>query len=91
MTRRTELGELFNEGARLLWKVVKQAGSAAEVAESIGAGGSAFSRWLYGDRLPDLEWAAVLQDELGIPMIAWTKKPSRPFVLPSLAGQSASA
>lgn len=53
-----------------------------------GRGGEPLSNgqvgsWLYGDTRPGLASAMQLLDVLGIPLSAWTRPPSRDFVLPA--------
>lgn len=81
---RTELGPHFSEGARLLWNAKEnQSLSHGGIARLIGATGGVVPRWLYGDTRPSWNWASKLFVTFGIPLVAWTEPPSRPFTLPA--------
>lgn len=100
---RTELGAQFNEGARLLWKALAaREWSQGELQKRLTAtrplDGSKprplatgiVSRWLYGDRKPDIEHLVQIEklflDDKGVsevPVNTWAKPASRPFVPPA--------
>lgn len=81
---RTELGDRFSEGARLLWCVLSDRGwSQGELTRAIGAKPGVVPRWLYGDTKPGWTWATKLRDMFGITFETWTVEPTLPFVPPA--------
>lgn len=89
-TTRTTLGRNFGEGARLAWLALRRLEWTASdlrermtgpTGDTIGVG--VVDRILYGDGLPSIGSAAQLHELLGVPFTAWTKAPTRPFVLPA--------
>lgn len=88
---RRDLGDQFNEGARLLWLALRERDwSQWELCkhltgrdgETLGPG--IVCRWLYGDRRPSLRMAVELRDLLGIAIETWHAEPSEPFTPPAL-------
>lgn len=89
-SHRDHLGENFSEGARLLWlKLPKLArgwgvepvSAREELTKRLSAARGTVSRYLYGDRRPDLVQAGKLEEIAGIPMRAWNELPKKPFTL----------
>lgn len=88
-TTRTWLGEKFSEGARLAWLALRSKGwnisdlRARMVGPRSGEplADGVVDPVLYGDRDPTIHLAAQLFRHLGVPMIAWVRRPSRRFVL----------
>lgn len=81
---RTKLGKDFSEGARQLWIELEKRGlDSASLALKLGVSRGAIWRMLVGDRSAGIDLAVAIEKELGIPVATWTRKPSRPFVLPS--------
>jgi hypothetical protein len=80
---RTTLGPKFSEGARRLWMALhRRRCSQTELAVSLGASSALFSRWLWGDRRPELAWAEKIERELRIAMSAWVEAPRKAFAPP---------
>ena len=50
--------------------------SPADLAEKLGVSRQAVSGWVTGKSKPSREMMVKLEDELGIPMRAWTEEPS---------------
>jgi ribosome-binding protein aMBF1 (putative translation factor) len=87
---RTELGNHFSEGARLLWlAVAARDGSQTVLAHEIHVGVAVLNRWLYGERKPSRQFAAIIEARLGIPASAWDAKVRGRFVLPAVAAKMA--
>ncbi len=89
-TTRTTLGKQFSEGARLAWLALAKRGwTASDLRERMtGTSGEILGvgvadRMLYGDSLPSLLSATQIEKLLGVPSAAWTRPPSRSFVLPA--------
>lgn len=81
---RRHLGGQFSEGARLLWKNLAKAHMSPEqLTRQLGTSRGSVSRWLYGDRKPELAVANKLSHALGIPTDAWDQVPTRPFEPPA--------
>jgi hypothetical protein len=83
---RVELGDVFSEGARRLWEVMKSESlTPAKITKRLQCATGLVPRWLYGDRRPGVEWAARIEREFGIPAALWgeTTKASRAFVPPA--------
>lgn len=82
--RRTELGDHFTEGARLLWAAMEKAKmTQAAARRSCGAHGGEMSRTLYGAKAARLKVVLWANRTFGIPVEAWAKKPARPFTPPA--------
>jgi transcriptional regulator with XRE-family HTH domain len=79
---REALGEHFNEGARALWRLIEKGATQTALAELVGVKPAVLSRWLYGDRRPELVSAVKLESRLGIAPGLWHKSCARDFVLP---------
>lgn len=84
---RTEKGEHFTEGSRLLWAcMTKRALSLRTAAKAAGVSRAALHRWLYGDQVPSVTDASRLADTFDIPMNAWAKGARHGFTLPAVRG-----
>lgn len=83
-TTRTELGESFSEGARLLWLAMQERGwSQGQLTKALEAKPGMVSRWLYGDTKPGWDWAEKIREVVGIAFDAWAMKPTASFVPPA--------
>lgn len=81
---RTAVGPKFSEGARQLWITLgRRECSQTELAAALGASSALFSRWLWGDRRPELAWAEKLERTFHIPMGDWMHPPRETFVPPT--------
>jgi transcriptional regulator with XRE-family HTH domain len=81
---RTDKGEHFTEGSRLLWScMMKRDLSLRAAATAAGVSRAALHRWLYGDQVPSVTDASKLADTFGIPMNAWAKGARHGFTLPA--------
>lgn len=79
--RRTELGPFLSEGARLLWLAMQERGvTLSDLARALETKPGMVNRWAWCDVRPSTEWAAVLEDKLGIPMRSWQQKPTVDFL-----------
>lgn len=78
--RRTNLGPLENEGARLLWLCLRDRKlTLSDLAREIGTKPGMLNRWAWCDVRPSGEWALDLENKLGIPMRAWQEAPREKF------------
>ena len=75
---RSTLGDRFNEGARLLWKVLERGDWTVDtLAASAGISKATLFRCLYGDRVATLKMAVAMQQIVEIPAAAWTTAKAR--------------
>lgn len=91
---RTHFGDHFSEGARQLWlalpKLEKRWGLVGassvreELQRQIGASRGTLSKYLYGDRRPNLSHAVALHTLAGIAPRLWDEKPAKEFTLPAV-------
>jgi transcriptional regulator with XRE-family HTH domain len=87
-TYRRHLGPKFSEGARLLWaRIERRRLSFSEAAELLGWTRPALSNVLYGERLPGVALAAVVAQRFRVPITAWARPASVPFVTPAARGE----
>jgi len=83
-TRRTELGDHFTEGARLLWDAMERLGfEQYQLEKHIQAPTGLVSRLLYGDQRAGRVWMFKLYNKLGIPLESWNQTSSKPFLPPA--------
>jgi len=89
-TRRTNLGSVVNEGARLAWLKMRErdwdqsklrAEIKAQTGKEITSG--ALVKYLYCDRRPGVQWTIVFETVLGIAPAQWHQEPSVPFAPPA--------
>jgi transcriptional regulator with XRE-family HTH domain len=87
---RLELGDQFNEGARLLWLALKEREwSQWELRKHLTGrddeplSPGVVSRWLYGDRRPSLRMAIQIRDLLEVPIEAWHADATEVFTPPA--------
>lgn len=69
------------QGPDLLRQAMKEAGITQMALEAkLGASKGLTSRWLSGERVPELRFALALEDILGVPARAWlaTERPESP-------------
>lgn len=63
-----------NQGPDLLRKAMKERGISQNALESmLGTSKGLSSRWLSGERAPELRFALALEDLLGVPPRAWLR------------------
>lgn len=88
---RLRLGPNFTEGARQVWLMMAARGlSQADVIRRLSEdGGSSarglLSKWLYGDQLPGVGWAARIERAFSVPSRLWAERAHRAFVPPARA------
>jgi len=81
---RRHLGPRFSEGARLLWTKLERLGlTAADVRREVRASSGLVEMWLYGEKVPRIEYAGRLNEKFGIPVHKWVEQPKRSFVPPA--------
>lgn len=79
-SRRTNLGPQFSEGARQLWLALARLGwSQTKARANLGVAAGMLSRWLFGDRKPDIDWANKIQVLFGVEQRLWSEPPAEPF------------
>lgn len=90
MLHRTKLGPLFSEAARLLWleldvREMRQ----CDAERLIGTRPGTLCRWLYGDKLPGLSSAIVVERHFPtvLPRL-WRVEPAQPFSPPAARAAS---
>lgn len=69
------------QGPDLLRQAMREAGITQMALEAkLGASKGLTSRWLSGERVPELRFALALEDILGVPARAWlaTERPESP-------------
>lgn len=82
---RTELGDQFNEGARLLWlALLARSETQADIKKRLGCSAGRASRWLYGVQRPGAVWIAKIEENYGVPAISWGQPPSEQFSPPAV-------
>ena len=83
-SHRSELGEHFNEGARLLWKVLDEREcSQLQLQRDLGVPAGVVNRLLYGERRPGLKMALLIEEKFDIPLTSWNEAPKKKFTLPT--------
>lgn len=89
---RTELGEHFSEGARLLWVGAEERSwSQRRLGRELGAYEGEIMGVLYGDKRPRIEIVAAAERVLGTPASAWVSKPLKAFDPPAARAAKALA
>lgn len=79
-----QVGKAFSEGARRLWAVIGAAGlTRTQAADRCDLPYPALSRYLNGDRRPDVVTAGKIERAFGIPAALWGDSPQGEFVLPA--------
>lgn len=82
---RRKLGKRFSEGARLLWVEIERRGlGRGPAADLIGWSRGSLTRLLYGDSKPNVDTAALILQQFGIPISSWAESPTVEFVPPAL-------
>lgn len=88
--RRTHLGEVPSEGARLAWLRLAElewdlARLRQEILEQTGRPipSGHLTKYLYCDRRPGVLWADAFRVVLGIEPPRWHESPSEPFLPPA--------
>lgn len=66
-----------NEGARLL-RLVKEQRCLTDDEMEATIGGGSMSRYMSGERIPDLRWAIGIEDAFDVPVRAWFQKAMTP-------------
>jgi len=79
---RTHLGPKFSEGARLLWEAIDTT-TAREAERALKWAPGMLFNVLYGERGVGRKTGALLLERYGIPLDAWDKPPTVPFVPPA--------
>ncbi len=74
--KRSNLGPHYSDGAkRLRAELSDRKQSITDAAKALGTDDSVVCRWLYGDRLPSIRFARVVEQVYGVPMAAWSDAP----------------
>lgn len=88
---RSQVGDRFTEGARLLWLVLEgNQWTLAALAEAADVSKPTLFRYLYGDREMRLGTAQRLEVLTGVPAASWAQPPTEPFA-PSRAPDAPSS
>lgn len=89
------MADFKNEGARLLWEIMKNRGLTQADVRAMLQGRSgpladgAMSRWLHGDRRPSLSLASQLAELFGIPVQSWHQVPRTADAAPARSSRRA--
>ncbi|MCC6557273.1 MAG: helix-turn-helix transcriptional regulator [Polyangiaceae bacterium] len=88
MTHEAQVGKFFSEGSRRLWReMTKRRWTQVDLARALSKRNSGIvNRWLYGERVPTLASALLIEKVLGIKPERWNQAPKRIFVLPAARG-----
>ena len=82
--RRTDLGEHFSEGSRLLWQILEKKGwTQSQLREALGAHPGEISKLLYGDKKPRFDLIVEASRKFKIKAERWDEPPRVAFVPPA--------